>query len=256
MKRLLLICVLFACACGKTEPTKQPLASSPSPAGPAHLEELVTSAAGAHCTADGVWCASAQADAKTIAFCYRHAQVASFQFAEDGYDVWPKIIRTPRGDGGEDALVGISHMAESAYSGGGGQATQVSLYALSSTAAQRPAHPALTFPASAELDIRACFSEEDTRMRREACSDQYNFTGTLSLDTSAAPVKLVLVTEATTYPAGISRSADNTRQLGANDLHTERDPTCSYRRVFSWDAATQTYAPDAPLPACSDYLEP
>lgn len=259
MKRLLLLCLLLAAACGQESVTStdiKPL--SAATAAPAHLENLNTDASDAHCTADGVWCAATDADATVFAFSYRHKQVATLHLSDGGREIWPSIVRIPRADGGEDALVGISHSDQQAYSGGGGQANQVSLYSVSSSSAvvTTPTHPALVFPDSAALDIRACFSRSDERTRRGACSDQYNFTGTLSLDTSATPARLVLVTEATTYPAGISRNEDNTHALSARDLRTVRDPNCSYRRVFTWDAASQTYKPDAPLPACSDYLEP
>lgn len=257
MKRLLLMCALMLAACGpKGGATTSSDVHTLAAAAPARIEELKADAAGAQCTTDGVWCATTDADATTFVFSYQHKQVAVFHLTDGGHEIWSRIVRTPRADGGEDALVGISHSDEQGYSGGGGQATLVSLYATASSASAAAAHPALVFPAYAALDIRACFSPADERMRRGACSDQYNFTGTLSLDASATPAKLVLVTEATTYPAGIRRNEDNTRALSARDLRTARDPNCSYHRVFTWDAASQTYKPDAPLPACSDYLEP
>jgi hypothetical protein len=43
-------------------------------------------------------------------------------------------------------------------------------------------------------------------------------------------------------------------RLTRRDLVWWRDPACSYARRFAPDAAGH-YAPDAPLPACSDYLD-
>ena len=113
----------------------------------------------------------------------------------------------------------------------------------------------MTVPTDAAIDIRACFSRADTRARHDACSDQYNFTGRLSVDNSASPAKLVLVTEATTYPGHLSRNEDNTHALAASDLKTVRDETCSYRRVFT-RGPNGAYTPDQALPACEDYLQP
>ena len=42
----------------------------------------------------------------------------------------------------------------------------------------------------------------------------------------------------------------------AADLVWERDPACSYRRSFAFDAASGRYAPDRPLPECSTYSLP
>lgn len=255
MKRLFVACLLALTSCGPHAPA--PSNTAASTAAPARLEVWAADASSARCTTDGVWCAATDADTTTFAFSFHHRQIASFHLTDGGHEVWAQIIRMPRADGGEDALVGISHTDQQAYSGGGGEATQVSLYRLASNTLMTAApQPALSFPASGALDIRACFSQADARARRDACSDRYNFTGTLSLDTTAAPVKLVLVTEATTYPGRLSRNDDNTHPLAASDLKTVRDDTCSYRRIFSWSDASHTYTPDAPLPSCSDYLEP
>lgn len=254
MKRLLFVCALAVTACDPQSAAPATTSAAPTTA---RLEALTADASDARCTADGLWCATTDADATTFAFSFHHQQIAAFHLNDGGHELWTQIIRVPRADGGEDALVGISHTDQQAYSGGGGQATQVSLYPLASNApiAAMP-QSVLTFPSSAALDIRACFSPADVRARRDACSDQYNFTGALSLDASTAPAKIMLVTEATTYPGHLTRSDDNSHALAASDLKTVRDETCSYRRVFTWNAASHTYTPDAPLPACADYLEP
>jgi hypothetical protein len=208
------------------------------------------------CTSDAAWCATKTPQADGYVFSFHHRPVATWRTSDTGPDLWTKIIRTPLSDGGEDVLVGIATPQTQAYSGGGAQAVQVALYPLSSRSqAGSWPQPALTIPTDAEIDIRACFSRADERMRRGACSDQYNFTGTLSLDNSVSPAKLVLVTQASTYPGHLSRTEDNTHPLAASDLKTVRDETCSYRRVFS-RGPNGAYTPDQPLPACEDYLQP
>ena len=56
----------------------------------------------------------------------------------------------------------------------------------------------------------------------------------------------------------MSRSKDSLENppLTAADLVAARDPTCSFERRFTFDAATGVYQPDRPLPDCTDYTVP
>lgn len=228
MNRLILAAALALGASGPHgAATSTATTSAISQASTSHLETLTADASDAHGTTDGAWCATTDADARTFLFSYRHQPIATCHLANGGHEIC-----------------------------GGGQAVQISLYPLSSsTPAATPPQAALTFPSSAAIDIRACFIRADARARHDACSDQYNFTGTLSLDATPTPAKLVLTTVATTYPGHLSRTEDNTHPLTAADIKTVRDETCSYRRVFA-RGANGAYTPDSPLPACADYLQP
>jgi hypothetical protein len=117
----------------------------------------------------------------------------------------------------------------------------------------------LLVPARGGIGIRACFDEEDMRNRREACHDEYQFDGTLTLDPAvrAGPPRFLVETRARSYPGRRSRSEDSTQAppLRPSDLVWADDPVCSYRRVFTADPGSGRYAPDAPLPPCDDYLD-
>lgn len=114
-------------------------------------------------------------------------------------------------------------------------------------------------PASGGIGIRACFSEEDFRNRREACHDEYQFDGTLTLDPAVREgrPRFLLEARARSYPGRRSRSEDSTQAppLGRSDLTWADDPLCSYRRVFAFDPGPGRYAPDAAVPPCDDYLD-
>jgi hypothetical protein len=116
-----------------------------------------------------------------------------------------------------------------------------------------------TVPAGSGIGIRACFDDDDMRNRGGACHDEYAFDGTLMLDPAAGQgtPRFVLETRARSYPGRRSRSEDSTQAppLRRSDLAWADDPGCSYRRTFARDPQTGRYTPDAPLPACADYLD-
>lgn len=252
MRRLLLAAVLALSACGSQQ-TPQPArmeALTPDATNPARF-----------CTGDGVWCVEASEGAPAIAQRVAEDDVQTFVTlpAQEGRGVWPSIIRYDDANGGEGVIVGFTDTRSTMYSGGGAQATHLALYVLGTMPTTAPA-PAFIAPLSSALNIRACFSEADVLARREACSDDYSFAGTLALAEGAAsgPPSLTLTTTASTFPGQRSRNVDSTQAppLSEVDLVRWSDPTCSYTRTLTFDGASGAYAPNEPLPACSDYLEP
>lgn len=165
--------------------------------------------------------------------------------------VWPFLVRETDGA----LLVGIKYYRRTMYSGGGAGAERLQLLRLAGDAAPVPV---LEAPISASSMVRACFSEADMRERGRACHDEYEFAGTLTLDpaTAAGRPHFILTTRARTYPGRVIRAEDMRERgpLRRRDLVWWRDPACSYTRRFVPDAAGR-YAPSAPLPACSDYLD-
>lgn len=225
------------------------------------------SAAGAalHCTADRRWCAEIRRDNDQAAAELRlfagapngEPPVASRALGEDGDDapvLWPSIVRLAGADAG--VMIGVERRVSTMYSGGGGSAGALELLRVSGGQVT----PMLSAPIAGSLMIRACFSERDVWLRREACHDEYRFDASLSLDptTAAGPPRLTFEARATTFPAGVSRSSDSGARgrLRAADLVETVDPTCSYRRLFAFDPAAGAYAPDKVLPDCSDYTVP
>jgi len=164
-------------------------------------------------------------------------------------EMWPVAIH-----GGARAFAGVITVDEQMYSGGGGRAEYLTLYEVREGAASE----AMRLPYSGNIDIRACFTEEDTARRADACHDQYMFASRVRLDeANAAPeARIVLETVAATFPGHVSRSADSLERppLTEAELVWWRDEMCSFRRTYSRGPAG--YAPDQELPACADYLEP
>jgi hypothetical protein len=150
-------------------------------------------------------------------------------------------------------MIGLEWRAYQMYSGGGASTTRVTLYRITQGSDLRP--EVLTVQTSGEVSIRACFNEADTRARRDACLDQYDFAGELSLDgeNASGPPRLVLQTAATTYPGPRSRLSDSTQEapLTEEDLVITPDAECSYRRVLTFNGESYQY--DTPPPACEDY---
>jgi hypothetical protein len=172
----------------------------------------------------------------------------------DGPDLslWPHVISAEDGS----ALIGVEHMRRQSYSGGGAGVTTLTL--VEAPANGGALRIVAELPLQGSAMIRACFDERDARRRRGACHDEYQFEATLApqADGRSARPDLLLTTQARTSPGRRSRFEENDRAIRRGEPAAWRDPTCSYRRLFTYDEATARYQPDRPLPACRDYLEP
>jgi hypothetical protein len=182
--------------------------------------------------------------------------------------LWMQIIREP-GDTsvqregeepGETISIGILSATSTMYSGGGGQADQLTLYRLQYDGLGKPQmHEMLNVPLSASLMIRACFSEKDYKLRRGVCHDDYSFEATLTLDPASpgTPPRLIYQTKSVSTPGSSTRMDDNSgHRLSKADLVPRTDPRCSYRRVLTYNPVTARYEFDQPGPDCSDYTVP
>lgn len=217
------------------------------------------------CTADAKWCAEISRDVdsdeselhvfKGLPPGDQPLIHALTKTDDEDFALWPRIIRLA--DGG--LMVGVEHQTRTSYSGGGGSASTLELIRVS-MADPEAGKTVLALPIAASLMIRACFGAKDQYLRRGACHDEYGFGAELTLDpkTAAGPPRLAVETEATTYPAGVSRDSDSTTRgrLRQRDLVKARDPVCSYRRVMTLDAKTDLYAPDTPTPNCEAFTAP
>jgi hypothetical protein len=251
MKRLL-ICAALLGACAQ-EPAEVD-AGPPAELAPVSLPvadragnrmEALTQNGARWCTADNAWCVEAdEAGARAV------SGDTTISLGEP-FDVWPNIIRNADGS----VVVGLIRVQNQMFSGGAGEASQLLLHAIANGAAQE----AGALPYGASISTRACFDEEDQRNRRDACQDEYDFATRISLNEGAAagPAQILLETAATTYPGRLSRNEDSSQAppLQASDLVRWVDAACSYRRTYI-KGADGRYAPDEPLPDCSQYLEP
>ncbi len=255
MKRTMIALAALACACapaandGAEAPEGPPeLAPVTLPVadGAGNRMEALRQSGSRWCTGDDAWCVET-ADGTPPRVLHGGAEIALPAPGE----AWPNIVRI----GDDAALVGVASTTEEMYSGGDARATWLTLYEVSAGAARE----VLRLPLSAAARIRACFSEEDYQSRAQSCHDEYAFDTRVSLDESVASGRphIVLETAAATYPGRVSRSEDSLERppLEESDLVWARDDTCSYRRTFA-PGANGAYAPNEPLPACADYLEP
>jgi hypothetical protein len=258
MKRLLICLAAFVCAC--TPPaakTDAPPADAPMADAAGNRMEALGDNGGRWCSGDGVWCVGALDDSTAVVT--RGGETAATipvtNIAEvNSWEAWPHVIRVGRNDA--SAIVGIVSVDRQMYSGGGASVRRASLFEVAS--GQEAQQVLVGVPISAEAMIRACFTEEHAAARQDACHDEYDFTGAITLDPDVAqgPPRLILTTVATSFPGQRTRASDSATEapLQQGDLVLWRDDACSYRRVATREGAS--YVWDAPLPACADYLEP
>jgi hypothetical protein len=171
---------------------------------------------------------------------------------EPFFALWPHLIREADGA----VTIGLLASRRTGFSGGGAMATRLILVRVEPGASE--ATLVATLPVQGSAMIRACFSEEDMRQRRQACHDEYEFAGTLTL----APVAggrypwLLFVTRARTYPGEVTRWEDSAERprLRRGDLVWANHAGCSYRRSFGFEPAAGRYVADSPLPDCGQFL--
>lgn len=253
MNRLAIAAALLACACAPpaeapNEPANdEPTLSSvrlPITDQAGNRMEALTQNGARWCTTDSVWCV--EGANVTASFANGASPIA---LPGEG-ELWRVIVRS-----GETALVGRTTIDSTPYSGGGAHAMHLTFYEVGNGAARE----VLRMPYAASAMIRACFDEDDEVQRAGACHDEYAFNTRISLDESASsgtPV-IILETVAGSYPGRVTRSADSLEQapLTEADLVWARDEACSFRRTYM-RGPDGLYAPNEPLPSCSDYLEP
>lgn len=260
MKRWIVAAAAIACACSpppardgaEAEASAAPVLAAvtlPVADDAGNRMEALTQSGARWCTSDGAWCLEAEGD--TPPRVLRGAGAISLPGAEATHAPWNLIVRT----GAESALVGVVATDQQMYSGGSASAEQLILFEVRSGAAREVAR----LPLGGRAEIRACFDADDETQRAGACKDEYSFVTRISLGeggASGAP-RLLLETAAGSYPGRVTRSADSLARtpLSESDLVWAADETCSYRRTYA-RGADGAYAPDQPLPACSDYLEP
>ncbi len=166
--------------------------------------------------------------------------------------IWPHLIQEASGA----LLIGVERLRRAGFSGGGAGQTELVLFRLESAAAE-PGE-VLSVQTGYTSMIRACFSEAEYRRWGDACHDEYEFTGRLSLASAPASgrPRLVLRTTARSFPRGARAEQSDRTGLRRSDLVWEADPGCSYRRTFAFNAASGRYEPDRPLPECTTYQLP
>lgn len=239
------------------------LVATSAAAAPRLIVEQLRSQRGLLCTADRTWCVKKAAGEEALDV-YKAGQFAAHPVASvpmpKGGDIgevegtpWGAIIRFGAPDQGV-ALVGVTLTERQMYSGGGASVDRLALYEIREG---RPPLKAIELPLSSSIMIRACFTPQDQRARRDACHDEYDFTATLS-PLPQDPSRLLYRSRAETFPGKVSRGEDSNAKtaLRKQDLRHVIDPACSLTRVLTRNPSTGALTWDKPLPPCSDFLEP
>jgi hypothetical protein len=123
---------------------------------------------------------------------------------------------------------------------------------------EAPPRPA---PGIGEIRLEGVLSDEDAA-RIHACQDRFEYSTTFTLLPSFPPMDqppdLIVATVAQTSPGRRRRTPPGTQRepIARTEGDVVRDPACTFTRSYYFDAAQGRYVPDAPLPACRDYLEP
>jgi hypothetical protein len=204
-----------------------------------------------------------------------------------GYTLWQEIVR----DGWGGALIGVELWEQAGERPGffsnqrrlllihipslaGAQPSAVLETPLSGHIEQRmcpsPGYPPdptraearpARAPRNGEIRLAGVVSDEETA-RINACVDMFSLSTLFTLLPSSQPADqppdLIVATVATTTPGRRPRTPPGTERAPIERMEGDevRDPACTFTRTYYFDAAQGRYMPDAPLPACPDYLEP
>ncbi|WP_411851197.1 hypothetical protein ACLB90_00890 [Stenotrophomonas sp. LGBM10] len=230
------------------------------------------------CTGDRAWCVRLIASRNTP---QPSLQVQEFVPGEDGprdrhvgytgperdgqFQVWPYIRLAP-GLGApsvptdpvqaafENVVVGVVVEQSTGYAGGGASNGTLLLETIYHTDEGVESSSVLSLPVAGQASIRACFSEQDTALRKGACHDEYTFSAALSLLPQGRDMPLLrYASTATRFPAFVSRNRDSLAKgaLTDRDLRTARDPACSVERTLRY--VSGRYVAEPALPDCSEF---
>lgn len=231
------------------------------------------------CTADRKWCAAIDIDdaggATLRLYDGSRPQGASPILHQIGkadrtsHTVWPWIVRIAAAnvppdplygpdESADGAIIGVEKHVATGYSGGGANATTLSLLLVTTDLGGFQLEPVLDIPIGGSALIRACFSEEDMTQRAGACHDEYTFHGALTLEAGKGMPRFRYATRATSFPGKVSRFGDSlaSAPLTERDLVTAVDRECSYRRLLRFNPAVRRYEFDRPAPDCSEFTAP
>lgn len=167
------------------------------------------------------------------------------------FNFWQNPVAFQTIDNADALLFGIIGNASEGYSGGGASAHMMQLYRAEvgkgNSLIVTPLEDIVPFGGSAL--IKACFSEEDMKLRRDMCHDDYMLSVTIK-PTGAMQnglPELLYVSQATVTPGFASRWEDNSdkarlKRMKPKDFKTRVDDRCSYTVKMRADPDRQRYA--------------
>ena len=112
----------------------------------------------------------------------------------------------------------------------------------------------LDLPVAGSVTTRYCSRGDLAHPPTLRCVVDHTISGVVhfDFDNPAGPPRFILNARAEIFPG---RPVPPSTPGGTVTHLRDRDPSCTYHRIFTRDAATGRYAPDAPLPDCARYFE-
>lgn len=158
-------------------------------------------------------------------------------------------------------LIGVLVQTAKTYSGGQAATSRLHLYPLIVGQVGGIGPELASLPWASEINIRACFDDDDIDRRKGVCHDSYTFGASLILadqqEGDDLPV-LVYRAQATAFPQTARRweGSSAAPPLRDEDLSHWTDFECTYQRTLRFNPSTDRYEMDRPAPDCRAYYEP
>lgn len=218
------------------------------------------------CTGDGGWCADlvwSAPDAKLTLVVVppadrsspspTHVYVLPPNLLDGGgVSLWDRIII--EADGG--VMVGLDISKVTQRPGFRSVQRRLLLLRVGPDAGDRLV-PVLEAPLSGNTEVAVC-STPQTPESYVSCTNQFVLSSLFTLVPNISPARLDLVMVVTAYTAPDRRfrseeARDPVERLEGDEV---ADPECTYTRSFYFDEEAERFLPDAPLPACPEFLQP
>lgn len=180
--------------------------------------------------------------------------------SSDRAELWDAPVTYSTQSGRRGFLFGIVTTSSEGYSGGGASARKLQFFRAepkdTDILSVSPIGEPIPFGASSM--IRACFSEQDQKLRRNKCHDEYDLDVTLKLKPALVNdlPAFLYISKATTTPGFASRDTDNSddarlRTMKAADFKPRGDMRCTFTRQLQANAQRTMYSLE--IPDCSEY---
>lgn len=192
----------------------------------------------------------------------KHERLAVRLGDDQSATLWPHALVMPMSEPAlRGWLIGVLVQTAMPYSGGQAATSRLHLYPLIVGHVGGIGPELASLPWASEINIRACFDDDDIDRRKGVCHDSYTFGASLmltdQLDGHDLPV-LVYRAQATAYPQTARRWEDSSAAppLRDEDLSHWTDFECTYQRTLRFNPGTDRYEMDRPAPDCRAYYEP
>lgn len=169
-----------------------------------------------------------------------------------GVSIWNDIIIEADGA----VMVGLDFSKETRRSGFRSYQRRLLLLRAGPTS-EDLAVPVLEAPLSGHIEVDGC-SPSERPDDLNVCINRFQMSSSFTLVPKLSPERpdLIMVVTASTSPSRKLRSDEPRAPVERVEGDITPDPACTYTRSFYFNETQGRYVPDAPLPECSDFLEP